>query len=162
MSFFPSRMREGLRWSGMLSLILKYPRRCAELLTVKRQEVTADLVKCLFRVKHSSDADKKKREEKALTTFHMYLEDCEGTSKMSDFLQFATGKRRIPLLGYELTPEIDFRHPEDVALADHTRDMPRSMACFNKLSLPTGLNFIQLYNILDAVFLECHKTFSMS
>ncbi|XP_038058988.1 zinc finger MYM-type protein 6-like [Patiria miniata] len=81
--------------------------------------------------------------------------------QLGQFLQFLTGKKTLPPLGFKAPPSIKFRHPEDVPNGDHTRDFPKVCACFHVLTLPTGhRTTLELLKVLTNTVSICSDLFT--
>ena len=58
--------------------------------------------------------------------------------KLEDFLEFWTGKKNIPLLGFDPKLTIAFRHMDGIPNNDPSRGYPKVNACAHQLILPVG------------------------
>eukprot|EP00731_Ephydatia_muelleri_P016024 Em0009g448a len=139
------QMMEGLNEHGLLSLMKKYP-ECARVMLSNATEVlTAAAMIDLFQVEYSScGSNNRQKEEASIIMFYDYLQDIEDGKvflsteptkvqmALEKVLQFTTGSRSIPPLGFDSSPTINFCHDPAVTL-------PTSNTCSMSITLPTAI-----------------------
>ncbi|KAJ8049416.1 G2/M phase-specific E3 ubiquitin-protein ligase [Holothuria leucospilota] len=122
----------GLRTTGILQLIHAFP-QCKQLLvaTAIRKLTVARFI-ALFNKELADDgSNRRQREEATLSTFVRYLREVAADRrvvKLGDILQFTTGLRQPPPMGFIPKPTIVFDPSPSF--------LPRAATCPNTLILP--------------------------
>lgn len=136
---------DGLKTCGMLDLIKEDPDNFRCLFEVHHAKLTAEDVDSIFDPVFSpAGINKFAIEQSIIFNFNQYLEDVENgkvvsqledrevTVTLSDILQFATGARNVPAIGFSPRPTIVFQHNLDMQRKINTN------TCANTLKFPVS------------------------
>lgn len=76
-----------------------------------------------------------------------------GEGKLPQILQFITGLKDVPALGFTPPLTIVFKH-DDQSLGDHHRGIPFANTCANQLALPVGQAYNDFKNVMNTAIFE--------
>ncbi|XP_072171956.1 G2/M phase-specific E3 ubiquitin-protein ligase-like [Diadema setosum] len=143
-----SKLQKGLETLGVLKAMRAHPTTMSQLFLYKEEKLTADQVEILFDVQYSPvGSNLRSSEERMVSYWRDLLEELEDEDGLESLLQFTTGVRRPPPLGFGQKLTLSFRHwqflPEGQAC---TIQFPRANTCALELALPV----VQPYELFTA------------
>ena len=123
---------KGLNWSGQIWAVIKVnPHTMFDVLGYKECNLTSKEVFAQYHIHYTTDSDSKRvEEERSIKFLKVYLDDLQDTDEVWKFLQYTTGKRRIPACGWERGNQ------PGIYFCTNGSSIPMAGACYHGVHLP--------------------------
>lgn len=126
------RFKEGLKTLGVLDAITAHPELFKNAFIWQNEKISSDAMSAIFKVLYSPvGSNTRLVQERTIGYWRDFLLDCEEgecSTQLEDILSFVTGANRIPPIGFEPQPSIEFE--------DDNAKYPVAHTCANVLRLP--------------------------